>query len=225
MINIKQTFKFAAQFTVMDYNDKQVQIIDAAEKLFADKGFEGTSVRDIADEAGVNVAMISYYFGSKEKLLEALFIYRATGTTQVLEGMLQNKELDPLQKVNTMIDYYIEKFHNQHCFHKIMMREQVGNRKSATSELIYEFKKRNQLLVKQLIHEGQKSGDFNKNIDIPILMATLIGTVSHLVATQHFYRVINNLQDMPDEQFQKLMKKKIGTHLKFLFKATLTNEK
>ncbi len=208
----------------MDYNEKQVKIIEAAEKLFADNGFDGTSVRNIADEAGVNLAMISYYFGSKEKLLEALFAYRASGTTQVLESMLQNKEFSPIEKVNVMIDYFIDKFHNQHCFHKIMMREQIAYQRTATSELIQEFKKRNQLLVKQLIQEGQKTGDFNKNIDVPILMATLIGTVSHLVATQHFYREINNLQNMPDEQFQKLIRKKLSTHFKFIFKAILTHE-
>ncbi|HNP53387.1 MAG TPA: TetR family transcriptional regulator [Ferruginibacter sp.] len=49
-------------------SDKRQHIIENAEILFADKGFEGTSVRDIAKQAGVNLAMISYYFGSKEKL-------------------------------------------------------------------------------------------------------------------------------------------------------------
>ena len=57
----------------MEYNDKQIAIINTAEKLFALNGFDGTSVRDIAHEAGVNLAMISYYFGSKEKLMEAVF--------------------------------------------------------------------------------------------------------------------------------------------------------
>ena len=208
----------------MDFNDKQIQIIETAEKLFADKGFDGTSVRDIADEAGINVAMISYYFGSKEKLLEALFTYRAEGTTLKLEAMLKDKEQSPLEKVNTLIEYYIEKFHNQPCFHKIMSREQVTSKHSATSELISRFKKNNQQLIKELIQEGQKSGDFVKNIDIPILMATLIATTSHMVTTQHFYREINNQQDMPDEQFQKMMKKKLNTHFKFIFKAILTNE-
>ena len=60
----------------MEYNDKQVQIMEIAEILFAEKGFNGTSVRDIAEKANVNLAMISYYFGSKDKLLEALFGYR-----------------------------------------------------------------------------------------------------------------------------------------------------
>lgn len=224
MINIKQLFNFASYFYDMEFNDKQIQIIETAEKLFADKGFEGTSVRDIAEDAGINVAMISYYFGSKEKLLEALFNYRAEGTTQKLVSMLTNKALSPVEKVNMMIEYYIEKFHNQTCFHKIMSREQVASQHTATSELIQNFKKRNQQLIKELIQEGQKSGDFVKNIDIPILMATLIATVSHIVTTQHFYREINNLQDMPEEQFQKMMKKKLNAHFKFIFKAILTNE-
>ncbi len=208
----------------MSLNDKQLKIIETAEELFAENGFAGTSVRDIADKANVNVAMISYYFGSKEKLLEALFNYRAEGTVQKLEGMLQNKELQPLEKVNMMIDYYVEKFNSQQCFHKIMVREQVANHKTITSDIIQHFKKRNQELVKQLIHEGQKAGLFNKSVDIPLLMATLIGTVNHMVTTQHFYRELNNLQSMPDEQFQKLIRKKLSVHLKFIFKAVLTHE-
>jgi AcrR family transcriptional regulator len=208
----------------MEYNDKQVQIMEAAEQLFAEKGFDGTSVRDISDSAGVNLAMISYYFGSKEKLLEALFSYRSENSVMKVESLLQDKATNPLQKIYHLIDYYIDKFQNQTCFHKIMSREQVHNHRNTVTELIQQFKKRNQDLVKQLIHEGQKSGEFKKNIDIPIMMATLVGTVSHLVTTQHYYREMNNLQSMPDEEFKKLLKKKLSHHLKFLFKAILTHE-
>jgi len=54
-----------------DYrSDKHVQerLIDAAEGLFCEHGFDGTSVRDIAAAAGCNIASVSYYFGGKEKL-------------------------------------------------------------------------------------------------------------------------------------------------------------
>ena len=55
---------------------KEENILFNAEKLFAEKGFDGTSIREISKEAQVNVSMISYYFVSKEKLFEKIFEYR-----------------------------------------------------------------------------------------------------------------------------------------------------
>src|SRR5437773_194608 len=52
------------------------RIMDAAERLFADHGFEGTSIRDIVDAAQVNLAAIHYHFRSKEALLEAVLTRR-----------------------------------------------------------------------------------------------------------------------------------------------------
>lgn len=48
------------------------RIIEAAEVLFAADGYEGTSLREITERAGVNVAAVNYHFGSKERLLAAL---------------------------------------------------------------------------------------------------------------------------------------------------------
>jgi AcrR family transcriptional regulator len=208
----------------MAFSEKQIQIIETAERLFADKGFDATSVRDIAEEAGVNVAMISYYFGSKEKLLESLFAYRSEATILTLEGMLQDNKATALQKVNSLIDYYIDKIFGQTCFHQIMMREQVTNFRTSTAALIIDVKKRNQALITQLIHEGQKREGFKKNIDISLMMATLVGTVSHAITTQYYYKEINNLQSLSDEEFKKMLKKNLSAHLKKIFKAILTHE-
>lgn len=208
----------------MEYSEKKVQIMDAAEKLFADKGFDGTSVRDIAEAAGVNLAMISYYFGSKEKLMEAMFTYRSEFFKLQLETMIHNQDLEPMQKVEQLIDQYIEKLMSQQCFHRVMVREQMVNNNGLIATQIHALKKRNQELIKKLIQEGQKKGDFKKQIDVPLLMMTLIGTVSQLVTTQHYYREINNLQSMPDEEFQQHIRRKLSLHLKGIFKAILKNE-
>lgn len=53
-------------------NDCRTILIEAATPLFAEKGFNGVSVREIAGIAGVNISMISYYFGSKEGLYAAV---------------------------------------------------------------------------------------------------------------------------------------------------------
>jgi AcrR family transcriptional regulator len=49
------------------------RLLDAAEELFCEHGFEGTSVRDIASSAGCNIASVNYYFGGKEKLYEEVW--------------------------------------------------------------------------------------------------------------------------------------------------------
>ena len=52
--------------------DAKMKLIEAAMPLFPEKGFAGVSIREIADAAGVNSASISYYFGGKEGLYEAV---------------------------------------------------------------------------------------------------------------------------------------------------------
>jgi AcrR family transcriptional regulator len=221
---IKRLFSFAPFILNMEYNDKQVQIMEAAEKLFAEQGFAGTSVRDIAEAAHVNLAMISYYFGSKEKLMEAMFDHRGADFKLQLENILQNKNLSPMQKVEKLIDEYVERIYKKQCFHKIMTREQMVSSSSAITERIYELKQSNFLLIKELINEGQKAGHFKKNIDISLLMMTLTGTSSQLVTAQHYYRKINHLESLSGEELEKLMKKKLSIYLKNLFKAILTYE-
>lgn len=208
----------------MEYNEKQIAIIAIAEKLFAEKGFDGASVRDIAQEAGVNVAMISYYFGSKEKLMEAVFEQRTNSIRLKVENLLQDNKLTNLEKVFLLIDDYVDKFIHQQEFHKIMMREQLINKNTPIAAIIHEVKKRNMASIKKLIQNGQKSGDFKKNIDIPLMMGTMVGTVSHLMSSQRFYREINNLEDLTDLEFQKYIRKKLSAHLKNLFKVMLTYE-
>lgn len=53
--------------------DTRDRILDAAEKLFADNGFSGTSLRAITGAAGANVAAVHYHFGSRDALLRAVF--------------------------------------------------------------------------------------------------------------------------------------------------------
>ena len=48
------------------------KLMDAAEKLFARRGFHGTSLREITGAAGVDLALVNYHFGSKKALLAAV---------------------------------------------------------------------------------------------------------------------------------------------------------
>ncbi len=208
----------------MEYNEKQIAIMEAAEKLFAQNGFSGTSVRDIAEAAGVNLAMISYYFGSKEKLMEAMFSYRGEFMRLKLESILQNSNMTSLQKVEKLIDEYIDRIFKKQCFHKVMLRQQIMDSAGPIAEKIAQLKVTNQSLFKQLIQEGQKKGDFKKGLDVPFLMMTLVGTTSQMLTSQSSYRNLHNLKDMSDEEFEKHIRKKLSVYLKNLFKAILTYE-
>jgi TetR/AcrR family transcriptional regulator len=54
-------------------SDTESKIIDAARKVFHRRGFHGTRTQDIADEAGINKAMLHYYFHTKDQLFESVF--------------------------------------------------------------------------------------------------------------------------------------------------------
>jgi len=98
------------------------------------------------------------------------------------------------------------------------------NKDNIIANLLHDLKKRNLHNIKRLIQEGQKDGVFKKNIDIVMMMNTMIGTATQLLITQRFYREINHLESMPEFEFQKHLRKKLSHHLKTLFKATLTYE-
>jgi AcrR family transcriptional regulator len=57
----------------VDVDSSRQKIFASAERLFADRGFSGVSVRDIANDAGVNPALVGYYFGGKKGLLSEVY--------------------------------------------------------------------------------------------------------------------------------------------------------
>ena len=75
----------------------------AAKKVFMTKGFDGCSVRDIAKEVGSNVALLNYYFRSKEKLFELIF---EGAMSDFLQSMIAvfSSDLSLKEKVEQLID-------------------------------------------------------------------------------------------------------------------------
>jgi len=208
----------------MAYNDKHIQIIETAEQLFAKKGYEAATVRDIAEQAGVNIAMISYYFGSKEKLLEALFNHRMGGIKMRVESLVKNDSLTPMQKMEILIDEHIERVVHHEGFYKVLLCEQVINKNPVIIKLVTEIKKGNAELINKLIIDGVQKGVFKKNVDVVLLMSTMVGTVMQVIISQNFYRDFNCLKKMHAKEFEETIQKKLSIHVKKIFKALLTNE-
>lgn len=221
---IKHLFNFAFQLLAMAYSDKQLQIITTAEKLFSAKGYDGTSVRDIAEEAGVNIAMISYYFGSKEGLIQALFEERTQGIIMRVESLLKDDTLTPIEKVYVLVDDYIQRISQKIQFHKIMLCEQMLEKNTVITGLLNELKKKNAEVISKLIIDGQEKGVFKKDIDLVLLMNTLFGTVTQTFINKDYYKLYNNLEDVDDAAFAEDLKSRVSVHVKNLFKAILSYE-
>ena len=144
--------------------DKRAHILAVAEQLFADNGFDGTSVRDIAQLANVNLAMISYYFGSKEKLLEALIEDRAGYTLGILEELNKDQSLTPWDKIERMVEYYVDKIMNNYRFHCIMSHQYNNTRSTEVKELITNIKLRNFEQFKKVINTTKGYGKTSHRI-------------------------------------------------------------
>ena len=76
------------------------RILDAAEQLFAEKGFAETSLRLITSKAGVNLAAVNYHFGSKKALIQAVFSRFLGPFCQSLERELDRRQGKPEQAAN-----------------------------------------------------------------------------------------------------------------------------
>lgn len=72
--------------------DTKHLILDAAEKLFSEKGVEGVSLRSLTKEAGVNLAAVHYHFGSKEAVVKAVFLRRVRPVNRERLAMLDAME-------------------------------------------------------------------------------------------------------------------------------------
>jgi AcrR family transcriptional regulator len=82
----------------------KTKILNAAEVLFADKGFNGTSLREITSQAEVNLAAVNYHFGSKKELIKAVMSRYMNELSPRLESALHALCLDEVQP--TLIEVF-----------------------------------------------------------------------------------------------------------------------
>jgi AcrR family transcriptional regulator len=208
----------------MGISEKHLQILRKAEELFSTKGYEATTVRDIAEAAGVNLAMISYYFGSKEKLLEALFKERMSQTREKIEAIVKNESLLPFQKIEMLIDQHIARVAEKEAFYRVMLCEQVINKNSVVIKILRELKLNYASLIKEVIEDGQKRKMFKKDIDIVMLLTTMTGTVNNMLVNKDYYREFNNQKKLPNAVFEEQLTNNLRQHLRQIFKAILKYE-
>lgn len=91
------------------YGRQELQMIDAARRLFVEKGFEETTMCDIAHEAGVNRSTLHYYFANKDVMFRAVFASIVETLMPRLEEIMASGE--PLiRRLEMIVDEYFARF-------------------------------------------------------------------------------------------------------------------
>lgn len=204
-----------------NFNEKQIQILQVAESLFAANGYDATSIRKISKEAKINIAMVSYYFGSKERLLESIILYRATDLKMQLDT-LRMENLDPLEKINKLIELYITRVHCNSEIYKILHFEFSSKKRSINLDAFVELKKGNLKTLETIIKEGQVRGVFRKDIIIPLITPTILGTFFHFETNRPFFENLLNLNT--NESYDNYIKTTLTQHIQQTIKALLIYE-
>lgn len=148
----------------MKINPTKEKVIASATSLFFQKGFAGTSVRDIAEKAGVNVSLISYYFKGKQGLLEyAVTRFYETYLQHLEETFEKTRSSNALEKLKELvftIIQYKQKNHQLTCFiHRELSLDSVFVREMAVTYLAKENHYISQTFYAALKEHNNKSGD------------------------------------------------------------------
>jgi AcrR family transcriptional regulator len=206
-----------------DKIDKKDHILDVAEKIFSELGFDGASTRVISGEAGVNMAMLNYYFGSKEGLFLAVFDRKITSFQNILQNLGNDDSMSSWDKMETYVELYSDRVLNNNCFQKLLYQEMGMNRRTGLSDNIRDILMKSIAEVDKILQEGINSGEFKKDTDIQMVIATLYGTKNFIVNTPLISSKMLGYDIQDDKILEERVKPRLKTFMKNLLKSYLLN--
>lgn len=207
---------------MVDKIDKKQAILDAAEKLFCETGYEGTSTRQIAQESGANMAMINYYFGSKEGVFVEIMNERIASFGTQLKIINEDK-ISSIEKLHKLIEGYVNRVLSNPAFHKMMHRELSLTQRPEMYDKIKDAMSHNMQFMDKIIIDGIENGSFNK-VDVRMLIATIMGTITNIVISPHKVIPCSSF-DLNDPKDKKIIRERAIAHLQDLTTVYLTAKK
>lgn len=180
------------------FTEKQIKILEVAEELIARKGFDGTSVREISSRANINVAMISYYFGSKEKMLTYLYQYRVQRARESFSEFAQTiKEGKAEMQMKEIIRFINSQMFKYNYFHGFVKQE-IRHTDLLKDEL-QEFYHTAVEKIDEVIKKGIASGIFTFAPKPEDVLTTVIGPALFVIRNRAFF--IEYLSDSAEDKF------------------------
>lgn len=181
--------------------DQRDRLLDAALASFADKGIAATSLRALARAAGLTAAMLNYYFGSRERLVEAVVEER------LLPAIAEQKErLGPLLDGHscTLARGFVAGLHATVERHPWLPALWVREVLTEGGQLRHVFLERiGPVLPKPLVERfaaGQARGEIDPSLDPRLLFVSLIGLTMLPFAAAPLWRQVFDAQDVGSEQ-------------------------
>lgn len=188
------------------FTDKQIHILNVAEELIANKGFEGTSVRDISAKAQINVAMISYYFGSKEKMMFHLYHFRVQRTREHFAEFSETiKDGKPEMQMREIIKYIVSQLFKYAYFHGFVSQELRQN-EHLKQELLafYQFCV---MKIDEVLKKGIASGVFTFAPKPEDILSLILGTTLFTIRNRNFIELY--VRSNTDQNYNKEAEKKV----------------
>ncbi len=186
-------------------NTARTKLITVARKLFATFGLEGTSTRDIAREAGLNISLISYYFSGKEGLYKAVieeFASQAAGRMQLLFSSLDMENLDRegfRLVMRNILNGMIPMKMNEPDINLILHREMMSGMPHACEIFDRTFVNVLESIV-LLYKQGQKKGFVRKEVNPYVVFLSMVHATDAFVKIgQCETKIQNKLPQLPEE--------------------------
>lgn len=183
--------------------DARVHLLDVALKLFAEHGIAATPLSQIARKARVTPALLHYYFGSKDKLVDALVDERLQPLSVVLGQRLAASSGDLRGALEAFVGTMLELLSANPWFPQLWLREVLSEGGQLRKRLIERIAPHVAHRVRDLVVQAQAQGRFNRDIEPRLLMVSLIGLTVFPLAAQPIWRAIFPSDDITTDVLRR----------------------
>ncbi|PSL23079.1 TetR/AcrR family transcriptional regulator [Chitinophaga ginsengisoli] len=174
-------------------------LLDTAEVMFAENGYEGTTVRDIAAKAGINPALIYYHFESKEHLYKSIFELRLRLLTDALKALPVSTTASSFEKLTGYIAVYMAGIRDNFYFYRILNCELFSFRNNSFKATILENAKACSDIFRDVIRTGVAGNEF-RHIDTDLFLMTLFHLLHQIIGGSPLASELLNLEEITEEQ-------------------------
>jgi len=152
------------------------RLLEAAERLFATRGYRGTPVREIARLARCNVSLVGYYFGSKEGLLREVMQPRVRRLRRVIQDL---EGTDPLTERHLLhfVESLVGELANQRPFFRLMLSELLREDSPLGPEALLPVWD-NQQAALGVFRRAVRQGLVREDLDLRVVLTSLFGAIA-----------------------------------------------